>query len=186
MRSVIVIFTCFIILLTGCSNVNAPIDKAISLRNQIECSNGCAFLATVTADYGDELYAFSMDCVTDKEGNLAFTVITPDTISGITGRISAKGGELVFDNNVLGFQTMADGMLTPVVAPWIFIRTLKSGYLKGCAEIDTGFEILADDSYADGALHLCIVVEESLPKIAEIFWNGRRILTISVENFRYL
>lgn len=186
MRTLIAIVGCMIFLLTGCGNANAPVDKAIELRNKIEGSNGCAFLATVTADYGDAVYVFSMDCATDKEGNLSFKVTAPDTISGITGNVSAKGGAITFDDKVLAFQTIADGLITPVSAPWILMKTLKSGYLKGCEENDTGLEISADDSYAEGSLHLNIVTKDDLPANAEIFWNGRRVLTVTVVNFRYL
>lgn len=186
MRAVTAILVCVVILLTGCANSNTPTDKALTLRNQIETSNGCTFHTTVTADYGEKLYVFSMDCQTDKEGNLTFTVTKPDTIAGITGKISASGGALTFDNQVLAFQTMADGLVTPVTAPWILMKTLKSGYLKGCAETENGFEISADDSYSDNTLHLQINVKENFPTSGEIFWNGRRVLTLTVENFRYL
>ncbi len=186
MRAVTAMLVCVICLLTGCTNTNAQIDKAIALRNKIENSSGCAFVATVTADYGKEVYVFSMDCITDKEGNLSFTVTAPETISGIKGTVSGYGGDLTFDDKVLAFQTIVDGIATPVTAPWIMMKTLKSGYLKSCTETDTGFDISADDSYAEGSLHLNIAIKENLPSSAEIFWDGRRILTVSVENFRYL
>ena len=186
MGAKIAAFISMLIILSGCANVNASIDKAIKLRNEIEQSNGCAFVATVTADYGEKIYVFSMDCTTDKEGNLSFTVIAPETISGIAGTISDAGGSLKFDDKVLAFQTMADGLLTPVTAPWILINTLKCGYIKGCTEDENGFDISADDSYADNAMHLLIKVRNQLPVSGEIFWNGRRLLTITVEGFRFL
>ena len=186
MRSITAALVCLAILLTGCADVNAPIEKALKLRKEIEDSNGCAFETTITADYGETLYTFSMDCQTDSEGNLTFTVLKPDSIAGISGRISSEGGALTFEDQVLAFQTMADGLVTPVTAPWIFIKTLKSGYIKGCATTDNGFVISADDSYADGALHLQMVINGNVPVSCEIYWNGRRTLTMTVENFRYL
>jgi hypothetical protein len=68
----------------------------------------------------------------------------------------------------------------------LLVKTLKSGYLRSCTETATGFEISADDSYAEVSLQLNIVIKENRPSVAEIFWDGRRILTVSVENFRYL
>ena len=186
MRSITALFVCLVILLTGCADPSAPIDMALKLRNEIENSNGCAFQTTITADYGETVYTFSMDCQTDSEGNLGFTVSKPESIAGISGRISSEGGALSFEDRVLAFQTMADGLVTPVTAPWIFIKTLKSGYIKGCAATNNGFEISADDSYADGALHLQLVIDENVPVSCEIYWNGRRTLTMTVENFRYL
>lgn len=186
MRAVIAIVISVLILLTGCANRDAPIARAIELRNEIENSNGCTFCATITADYGKEIYNFSMDCKADKEGNLSFTVTAPETISGITGTIDAKEGALLFEDKVLAFQTIADGIVTPVTAPWIMMKTLKSGYLESCIETETGFDISADDSYAEGSLHLNISIKENQPSSAEIFCDGRRIITVSVENFRYL
>ena len=186
MRSITALFVCLVIFLTGCAGPNAPIDMALRLRNEIESSNGCAFETTITADYGEALYTFSMDCQTDSEGNLTFSVSKPESIEGISGRISSEGGALTFEDRVLAFQTMADDLVTPVTAPWIFIKTLKSGYIKGCDTTDSGFVISADDSYADGALHLQMVINGNVPVSCEIYWNGRRTLTMTVENFRYL
>ena len=186
MRAVTAIFLCAVFILTGCTNSDKPMEGALKLRNELENSNGCAFCANITADYGEKIYDFTMDCQTDEEGNLAFTVTKPETIAGITGKISASGGALTFEDQVLAFQTMADGLVTPVTAPWILVMSLKCGYIKGCAEMDNGFEISVDDSYADGALHLQIVVKDGVPVSGEIFWNGRRLITVSVENFRYL
>ena len=172
--------------LNGCADGNVPLREAMELREDIQSSAGCVFNATVTADYGEKIYIFSMDCQTDQEGNLSFTVVKPETISGISGRVSANNGALTFDDQVLAFQTMADGLVTPVSAPWILINTLRSGYLKSCAKNDKGFEIAADDSYGDASLHLQILVNGNVPTFAEIFLNGRRMITISVEGFRLL
>lgn len=186
MRVKAAVLLCLIVLLTGCKSAKEPLDRALALRNQIAESNGCSFHTTVTADYGEKLYTFEMDCQTDKEGNLTFTVTKPDTIAGITGKVSAAGGALTFDDKVLAFQDMADGQVTPVAAPWLFINSLKSGYLKGCGEIHNGIEISIDDSYRDDALHLIVSTDADVPNSAEIFWKGRRVLTLAVDNFVYL
>ena len=177
---------CLVFLLTGCKNVNGPFDKAIMLRNRILESNGCSFRATVTADYGEKLYVFKMDCISDKEGNLQFSVVSPETISGITGRISTEGGSLTFDDKILAFPTVADGQITPVTAPWLFLKTLRSGYMNSCTKDSDGYELSIDDSYDEDAFRLLISVKNDLPISGEIFWKGSRVLTVTVEQFTYL
>ncbi len=177
---------CAVVLLTGCKSGKAPLDKAMALRSKMLTANGCRFYTTITADYGEQIYIFSMDCTTDQQGNLNFSVTEPATIAGITGTVSAKGGAITFDDKVLAFQTMADGEISPVTAPWVFVNTLRSGYIKGCAETDDCMEISIDDSYEEEALHLQIIVRNDLPVSAEIFWKGRRVLTLSIENFACL
>lgn len=186
MRGKLAGILCIIFLLTGCKSTNSGVDRAVALRNQLAECNGCTFSAKITADYGENIYTFSMDCTVDKEGNLTFTVTEPTTISGITGTISTSGGKITFDDKALAFQMMADGQITPVSAPWLFIKTLRSGYLKGCSDEENGYQISIDDSYEEEALHLNIWVEGNTPKFGEIFWNNRRVLTITVENFTYL
>ena len=87
---------------------------------------------------------------------------------------------------MLAFQTIADGQVTPVTAPWLLIKTLKSGYLRDCTDTENGYKISIDDSYEAEALRLQIYIEKDLPVSGEIFWKGRRVLTLTVENFKYL
>lgn len=177
---------CVVFILCGCKKANGPLDNAINLRNRILQSNGCSFSAEVTADYGEKLYAFSMNCICDKEGNLAFSVTKPETIAGITGKVSATGGALTFDDKVLAFQTIADGQITPVTAPWLMLKTLRGGYINGCTSENDGYWISVDDSYQEDALRLNILINNDVPVKGEIFWKGRRVMSVDVENFTYL
>ena len=187
MRLRAAIIVCVLFLFTGCKSKNGPLDNAMILRNRILESNGCSFRATVTADYGEKMYVFVMDCVSDKEGNLQFCVVSPETISGITGKISTEGGALTFDDKTLAFPTIADDQITPVTAPWVFIKTLRSGYMNCCTQdSDSCYELSIDDSYEEDALRLLISVENDLPVKGEIYWNGSRVLSVTVEQFTYL
>lgn len=178
---------CFLFLLSGCGGDDTNMERALSLRTQIQSSKGCTFHTVISADYGDEIYVFEMDCQTDADGNMNFKVTEPVSISGITGTVGNDGGKITFDNQVLMFQTIADDQITPVTAPWLLIKTLRSGYIKGCAKVEQGLQIMIDDSYAENPLHLNIGVgENNLPVSGEIFWQGRRIMTLSVEEFSFL
>ena len=187
MRVKFVALLCVTLLFSGCKGQADPMDKAIALRNRILENKGCSFQASISADYGEKVYEFSMDCRTNKAGDLTFTVTEPTTIAGIQGKIRHDGGALTFDDKVLAFQTIADGQITPVTAPWLLMKTLRSGYMKGCTSDEDGFQITINDSYAEDAFYLNIWVNRAhLPVACEIFWEGRRILTVKVENFTYL
>lgn len=172
---VLVIFLC------GCS-ADASMDRALALRQRLLDANGLTFEATVTADYGENFHTFVLKCQVDQAGDLSFEVSAPDTISGITGIMSAEGRALTFDDQVLAFAPLADGQIPPISAPWLLIHTLRGGYIRACAEGQGGLHLTIDDSYEDDALQLDIWLDENdLPKEAEILWQGRRILTIRVE-----
>lgn len=171
-------------LLSGCGAGDDQMDQAMNLRKKILEADVCSFQSVITADYGDALYTFQMECSTDSAGNLQFTVTDPETISGITGSISQDSASLTFDDKVLAFPMLADGELTPVSAPWLFMNTLRSGYLTGCSKEEEGFCIYIDDSFEESPLHLMIYTNQDiLPVSAEIVWQERRILSLDIRDF---
>ena len=173
----------FLCLLTGCSDASGQIDRGMALRDSL-LSSECSFDADITADYEDKIHTFSMSCQGDTLGNLTFSVTRPDTIAGITGTISDAGGKLTFDDTALHFDLMADDQLSPVSAPWIFLKTLRCGYLTSAAMEGELLRLSIDDSYAEDALHLDIWLEDSnMPVRAEILYDNRRILSLDVKNF---
>ena len=184
---VIASVVCCLFLLSGCSFQKNSLDQVITMRRDLQECNGCVFNVVITADYGEEVYSFGMDCEMDGAGTVDFTVMEPRSIAGISGCISNEGGAITFENTVLAFQTIADDLITPVTAPWVLMQSLRSGYLKGCSESDDGFSISIDDSYKENALYLNVQTDKNVhPVFAEIYWQGRRILSIIVEDFAFL
>ena len=173
--------------LMGCGGKNQQLEQVMDFRADLLASMGCSFEAVITADYQDSLYTFTVSCRSDENGGLTFTVIEPETISGISGRINAEGGALTFDEEVLAFEMLADGQLTPVAAPWIFIKTLRGGYIASCGEAGELTRASIDDSYEEDALRLDIWFDErNKPVRAEILYADRRILSLEVKNFEFL
>ena len=175
------------VLLTGCSKTKDMLDKAMTLRVDLLACESYVFDATVTADYGDEVNTFGLHCQGDNDGNLEFTVTSPETIAGITGEISAGAGKLTFDDEAVVFPLLAEGQVTPVGGPWILMKTLMGGYLTACNEEEGLVHLMINDSYADDALELEIWLDgASHPIQAEIGYEGRRIVTMEIENFQIL
>ena len=176
-----------VLILAGCAGSDDEMSRAIAFREKLLKSAGCMFEATVTADYGEKLYTFTLACQTDSLGNLDFTVSEPESIAGIQGNIRVDGGHLTFDDKALAFETMADGMISPVSAPWVLINTLRSGYLSACGTDGEHLKLLLDDSYQEEALRLDVWLDsQDRPVRTEILWNGSRVLSVDVKNFEYL
>ena len=173
-----------LLLLSGCST-NEPMEKALSLRSNLLSSPGCSFTAKITADYGDSLESFTLSCLGSSTGQICFTVTEPESISGITGTLSQEGGALTFDDHALGFGFLTDDQLSPVSAPWIFLRTLRSGYLTSACQEGEKIHISGRDSYEDSALLADIWMEAgNLPVRCELLYRSRRILTLEIRDFR--
>lgn len=174
-----------LVMLPGCTGKRDELDRAMALRAKLLACESCSFDAAITADYGDEVHTFALSCIGDNQGTVNFTVSEPETIAGITGSISSGEGKLTFDDTALSFPLLADGQVSPVSGPWVFLKTLMGGYLTACGQEGELLRLTIDDSYEEDALQLEIWLNgEDLPVQAEIIYDGRRILTMEVANFQ--
>ena len=172
---------------SGCNRTQPELERGMALRSRVLQAEQISFTADIAADYGDTLQLFSLDCKSDAQGNLNFTVAAPETIAGISGIVTGGEGALTFDDTVLHFNLLTDDQLNPISAPWILIKTLRSGYLTSAGKEEDLVRLTIDDSYEDDALRLDIWLnEEDIPQRAEICHDGRTILTLSVKDFRIL
>ena len=169
---------------TGCAAQDEAADRFLTLRQTMQSANQCTFRTAVTSDYGDYLHSFVLDCAYDGE-LLTFTVVAPDSIAGITGQFRGEKGALTFDGKILALESLADGQIPPVSAPWILLRSLIGGYLEATSEISEGIILHLRETYADDSVKVQVQLNDNgHPWKAEIIWQGRRILTMDVENFQ--
>ena len=158
----------------------------MAFREELLCAKGCSFSAVVTADYGDMQHTFTMDCQGDSAGNVTFKIKEPSSIAGIQGKIDSAGGKISFEDQYLYFPLLTDDLLTPASAPWIFLKTLRSGYITSVCTEGEMLHISVNDSYEDDALYLDIWLLDSKPIRADILHDGKRILSVQVEHFAFL
>ena len=177
----VIILTFF---LSGCTAGEGNLERVMELRARLLGCTTCTFDAAITADYGDEVHAFAMNCTGDNDGNLQFTVTAPETIAGITGKFEGQKGMLTFDEFALEFPRLTNDQITPVSGPWILMRTLLGGCLTSCGPDGENVHVTINDSYEEDALTLDIWLNaENAPIRAEILYDGRRIVTMDIENF---
>lgn len=177
---------CVLVMLCGCSGKEAELERAMNLRAKL-LSSSCSFDAEITADYGDAVYTFSVKCQGYSDGKLEFKVTAPESIADITGIADKKGGQLTFSDKALAFPLLADDQLSPAAAPYILLKTLQGGYLTAANIEDNLLHLTVDDSYEDDALTLDIWLnEQDQPVRADILYDGRRILAMTVSNFQIL
>ncbi len=162
-------------------------EQALKFRRSLLQASAGTFDAVITADFESTLQSFKMNCQWDSTDQMKFTVLEPNSISGITGTISQDNGKIAFDDKALFFETIADGQITPVSAPWVMMLAMKSGYIKGAGVNESGYLFQLDDSYKENSLNLNLQMNnDCVPIFAEIFYDGRRVVSITLENFTIL
>ena len=177
----------FLFMFAGCSGAQEDIDRALHFRQGLLKQSGCRFACNLSADYGDILYQFGLDCQSDDKGNVTFTVTAPDSISGITGTISASGGKIKFDDSVLGFPILSEDLPTPLSAPWLFMTALRSGYIRTSDTNDGKLSLTIADTYDEDAILLQVQFNnKEVPVACGFIWKGRQILSMKITSFTYL
>jgi hypothetical protein len=83
--------------------------------------------------------------------------------------------------------SLPEGEISPVTAPWLFLRTLRSGYIRACGTDGDSLQVTVDDSYEADALQLDIWLSSAdIPQRAQVLWHGRRVLSLGIENFDFV
>jgi len=172
--------------LSGCDSENSALKEGMAFRDKLLSGQGCRFSVQITADYGEHLYYFEMDCAADSVGDMTFCVTAPESIAGIEGSLSYAGGTLDFADTALQFDLLADDQLTPVSSPWILLKTLRSGYIASACYEEELLRLTVDDSYEEDALRLDIWLRDECPVRSDVLYDGKRILSMEVKDFEIL
>lgn len=174
-----------VLVLTGCSWDKSDVSDGLKLRQLLQSEDRYVFTAEITADYGDRIYTFTMDCGTDGTGDVDFSIVHPESIQGISGSITQTGGRLVFDDTVLLFDSLTQGQVTPVIGPWLMIKAIQGGYIQAVSEQNGKEELVIDDTFGTEKFRMLLELgEEGFPCGCEIYWQNRRMLTIKISNFQ--
>ena len=175
-----------LLLLTGCGAQRGDLKEALAFRTKLLSGQGCAFTGDITADYGDRSYSFTVDCETDKDGTLRFSVTAPETIAGLSGLVEGQGGKLTFDDTALDFGLLADGQVSPVTCPYFMVDAWREAYLSAAGQTEDGLRITFDTSFDAAPLSVDLWLREGTPVFCELGYGGRRILSMEIRDFRYL
>lgn len=177
------------LLLSGCAGQEADrrMQEALDLRTDLMASEGCSFKASVSADYGERVYTFSLDCTYVPEQEARLTVTQPEEIAGISAAVSADGTVVTFDGVELAFGELANGRVAPMALPWLLGSAWSSGYISSAGA--DGETVLV--TYLMGYGEDEVTVETWLdttgvPVRCEVIHDGRRYLTVALEDFQLL
>ncbi len=172
-----------VVCLMGCAGPDPAMEAALELRSRCLASEQVRFEVEVRADYITSFEEFSLACETAQDGAVSFRVLEPEEIADIRGTVREDEGTVEFEETVLAYPLMAQGRLSPLSGPWVVMKAIRSGCILAAGQEGELTRITIDDSYADNALTVDLWLEEGRVTEAEIAWEGRRCVTLTVEDF---
>ena len=172
-----------LIFLMGCSGPDPAMEAAMDLRSRCLSEITVTFSAEVRADYITRIEEFELECASEPDGTLSFRVLEPEDIADIQGTVRGSEGTVEFNETVLAFPLMADGRLSPLSGPWVVMKAIRSGCILAAGREGELIHVTIDDSYEENALTVDLWLEDGRPEEAEIAWEGRRVLSMTFDDF---
>ena len=181
LKSAVLLILC--LLLTGCSSSDDTMASAMAFRTELVQSGGCTFTAQVTADFGDSVREFAMDCCSDEKGNVSFTLKEPETLEGITGSVTDAGGKITYDGMSAEFGLLADEKVIPAAAPAIAASCWAGEYISCTGMEDELCRVTCEKGF-EKKLIVDTWFQNQVPICCEMCYNGTEILKMEITDFQ--
>jgi len=122
------------LLLTGCAGggKDDPRQAASLIRAEYLSMTGWSATANLTVDYGERVFAFTVDARWQRDGETVLTVTKPDLLAGITARIEDGEGRLEYDGAGLSIGLLDEDGLTPIAVLPVLMEHITEGYMAQC------------------------------------------------------
>ena len=133
------------LLLAGCGGGggNEAEELALSIRGEYLAMDNCTVQAAITADYGQRVYEYEMAVAVGEEETV-LTLSAPETVAGLTARLSGTESQLEFDGLSVETGPLDGDGLTPVSAVPALLEAARSGYITACALEEEGAVVRVD------------------------------------------
>lgn len=145
MRKCLICVLMTTLLLAGCGQErgNEGEELALTIRGEYLAMDGCAARAAVTADYGQRVYQYEMAVSVNGE-ETALTLSAPETVAGLTARLTETANLLEFDGVSVETGPLDGSGLNPVSALPALLEAARSGYMTACALEEDGTLLRVD------------------------------------------
>ena len=151
MRKCLICVLMTTLLLAGCgkAGVSEAEELALTVRGEYLAMESCAARAAVTADYGQRVYQYEMAVSVNGE-ETTLTLSAPETVAGLTARLTGEENLLEFDGVSVETGPLDDDGLTPVSALPALLEAARSGYMTACALEEDGALLRIDCGDPEG------------------------------------
>lgn len=184
MRLRIAVPMLLLLLLCACGAGETSAQTPVRFRTSLTEAGGCDLAAAVTADYGDYIRQFTLDCSLEI-GKTAFTVTQPDNAAGITATVSGEKAAVSFGDTILAVEEFSTRKISPMAAPYILERAWSTGYVSSTGmdgEWETVEYLLG---YGSDQLTVTTAFSGQVPVKAEISDGKNNLVTCEISDFSF-
>lgn len=161
-------------------SVQAPVDFRAALLQ----AGGCSLRLEGTADVGERVYAFTVDCVCGADGSVELKILEPESLAGITASTDGKTGRLQFDDVCVTFGLLADSRFSPMEAPGSLVRAWLEGYIASAGTEGEERCVVYEVGYDGDAYRVeTRFNSDGVPIRAELARDGKVLCRLGISEF---
>ncbi len=171
-----------LLLLTGCGAERASAQTAVSFRTSLNEAAGCSFQAEVTADYGDHIREYTLEC-SCTPAETGFTVVAPEQIAGITATVTGEDAAVSYEGTILAVEEFSTRRISPMAAPCILERAWREGYVQATGMDGDLEQVEYRLGYGSAELTVMTVFSQGIPRRGEISDGKNNLITCNISEF---
>ena len=179
--------------LTACGGEEDPEQQALAMRTRYLSMTTCGGTASVTADYGQRVYEYTLEISWQREEGLTVLVKEPELLSGVIARVSTEGSQLEYDGAILETGPLDGEGLTPISAVPTLLADLQERYLAECAvtELDGVPALLLTcrdpEGTAGSGSETMIWLDQTTGNLlqGELYQDGYRVILCKFDSFTF-
>ena len=179
---------CFLLLvlfvLTGCAgHIPESGQRALDFRTALMQADQCRFTAKLTADYGERVYEFTVECLHNSDCT-QIMVREPESIADIRATVSSDGTKIAFDGAELDFGKLANGHVSPITAPWLIYHCWIGEYIAWSGSEGELERVTYLSGYEEEELTVDTWFLDGIPIRSEVVYDGVRCLVLEFSDFQ--
>lgn len=180
-RRILPLLLLCVLLLSGCGTKKEE-ARFRRFAEDLAARQTLSFRCRLRADWPDRRADFTLSFSRDEEGD-AVTVLAPESIAGITARLTEAGGSLCYDDLILDLGALDAGGLSPVGALPLLVNAMAGAHLDSCWSEDgqAVYALTVDD---DRSVRVWFTPENMVPRRAQLLSGGRAVITCEIEDWR--
>ena len=185
-RLLILLILSITLLLGACGNKQHAEELMAEIRASITGASKITAVADISADYGDRVYDFQVK-FTGSEIAGEIAILRPESLAGVTVRVSDNGTKLIYDGAELETGDLGNG-LSPVGIISMLINEWKNGFTDFTVKEKRGGAgmLQMSSTLPGGAVQKTWFEEKNLlPQRTEVIASGKTVLTVEFENVIY-
>lgn len=172
-----------LLLLCACGAAKESAQTPVSFRTALTSAGQCNFTLELTADYGDYIREFTLQCSGDVDGDTSLTVMAPEIAQGVTATVSGEDAAVSYSDTVLAVENFESRAISPMAAPYLLTKAWSEGYIESCGVDGDWEQVHYLLGYGGKQLEIVTCFAGQEPQWAEISDGENILISCEISEF---